>query len=173
MITFSPQNHPEVHGIFEISTVAYQRVITDAFASNRLDARVGRTDSGGTRTFKRDGAGVTDAVLSDGVSAYTPGVSVRTSGATRFNLAYRFRTLGIETDAWRSTLLAVCDAFRGSADVDPSRLQRHVNQCVGPYDAASSYNRSAKQGDPAPQPHVALDKDRLRLHGLALDGGVR
>jgi len=95
-----------------LTQIVYPNGATNAFAHNGLDARVGRTDSGGTRTFKRDGAGVTDAVLSDGVSAYTPGVSTRTSGATRFNLADRLGTFGIETNASQTiTATKQYDAF--------------------------------------------------------------
>jgi len=95
-----------------MDTVYYPNGAINAFAYNGLDARVSRTDSGGTRTFKRDGAGVTDAVLSDGVSAYTPGVSTRTSGATKFNLADRLGTFGIETSASQAiTATKQYDAF--------------------------------------------------------------
>jgi YD repeat-containing protein len=56
-------------------SVARPGVTTNAFGYNGLDARVSKTDSTGTYGFKRNGAGVTDPVLSDGAAMYTPGVS--------------------------------------------------------------------------------------------------
>jgi RHS repeat-associated protein len=49
-----------------------------------LDTRVGSTTNSVGRTFLRDGAYVTDPVLSDGAATYTPGVSERRGAATTF-----------------------------------------------------------------------------------------
>jgi RHS repeat-associated protein len=69
-------------------------------------------DSGGTKTFKRDGVGVTAPVLSDGVSSFTPGISARTSGATKFLHDDRLGTLGLETDSSQATTATkTYDAF--------------------------------------------------------------
>ncbi len=43
-----------------------------------------KTDSSGTYGFKRNGAGVTDPVLSDGAATYTPGISERRAGSSKF-----------------------------------------------------------------------------------------
>ena len=43
-----------------------------------------KVDSGGTATYKRDGAGVTAPVLSDSSAVYTPGISERRSSTTTF-----------------------------------------------------------------------------------------
>ncbi len=51
---------------------------------NGLDTRVGSTTNSVARTFLRDGAYVTDPVLSDGAATYTPGVSERRGSATTF-----------------------------------------------------------------------------------------
>lgn len=51
---------------------------------NGLDTRVGSTTNSVGRTFLRDGAYVTDPVLSDGAATYTPGVSERRGAATTF-----------------------------------------------------------------------------------------
>ena len=59
-------------------------VTTNAFGYNGLDARVSKTDSSGTYGFKRNGAGVTDPVLSDGAATYTPGISERRGGNSKF-----------------------------------------------------------------------------------------
>lgn len=51
---------------------------------NGLDTRVGSTTNSVVRTFLRDGAYVTDPVLTDGAATYTPGVSERRGSATTF-----------------------------------------------------------------------------------------
>ena len=51
---------------------------------NGLDTRVGSTTNSVARTFLRDGAYVTDPVLTDGAATYTPGVSERRGSATTF-----------------------------------------------------------------------------------------
>ena len=79
---------------------------------NGLDTRVGKVDSAGTATYKRDGVDVTDAVLSDGSASYTPGVSQRRSGATVFDHADRMGTNRVQTDAAQSvTATRTYDAF--------------------------------------------------------------
>jgi hypothetical protein len=49
-----------------------------------LDTRVSKVDSAGTSTFLRDGAYVTDPVLSDGSAVYTPGISERRGSTSTF-----------------------------------------------------------------------------------------
>jgi RHS repeat-associated protein len=51
---------------------------------NGLDTRVGSVTNGVARTFLRDGAYVTDPVLTDGAAFYTPGVSERRGSVTTF-----------------------------------------------------------------------------------------
>jgi len=65
-----------------VTQITYPNSATNTFNYNALDTRVGKVDSTGTYTYKRDGAGVTNDVLSDGSSAYTPGISVRNSRAS-------------------------------------------------------------------------------------------
>jgi len=65
-------------------SVARPGVTTNAFGYNGLDARMSKTDSSGTYGFKRNGAGVTDPVLSDGAATYTPGISERRGGNSKF-----------------------------------------------------------------------------------------
>jgi RHS repeat-associated protein len=55
---------------------------TDVF--NGLDTRVGSVTNSVPRTFLRDGAYVTDPVLTDGAASYTPGISERRGAATTF-----------------------------------------------------------------------------------------
>ena len=77
--------------------------VSNSFTYNGLDTRVGKVDSSGTATYRRDGAGVTASVLSDGSAVYTPGVSQRRNNATTFDLADRLGTAGRQTDAAKST----------------------------------------------------------------------
>lgn len=51
---------------------------------NGLDTRTEKIESSVTRTFMRDGVGVTDPVLNDGAAAYTPGISERRSSTTTY-----------------------------------------------------------------------------------------
>ena len=67
-----------------ITTITYPSTATNTFTYNGLDTRVGKVDSGGTATYKRDGAGVTAPVLNDGAATYTPGISERRSSTTTF-----------------------------------------------------------------------------------------
>jgi RHS repeat-associated protein len=70
-----------------ITTLTYPNASTNTFTYNGLDTRVGKADSGGTKTYKRDGVGVTAPVLSDGAASYTPGLSERRSGTSTFSHA--------------------------------------------------------------------------------------
>ncbi|MFZ4508840.1 MAG: RHS repeat-associated core domain-containing protein [Fimbriimonas sp.] len=58
--------------------------VTSSYTYNGLDTRVSKTSGvGGNRTYKRDGAGVTAPVLSDGSATMVPGISERSGGVTR------------------------------------------------------------------------------------------
>lgn len=59
--------------------------ISQTNSYNGLDTRVGSTTNAASQTFLRDGAYVTDAVLSDGSATYTPGVSERRGSTTTFS----------------------------------------------------------------------------------------
>lgn len=67
-----------------ITGITYPGGATNSFTYNGLDTRVGKVDSAGTSTYKRDGAYVTDSVLADGSAAFTPTVSERRSSATTY-----------------------------------------------------------------------------------------
>lgn len=86
--------------------------VSNSFTYNGLDTRVGKVDSSGTSTYRRDGAGVTAPVLSDGSAVYTPGVSQRRAGATTFDLSDRLGTASRQTDvAKNTTATRTYDAF--------------------------------------------------------------
>ena len=77
--------------------------VSNSFTYNGLDTRVGKVDSSGTATYRRDGAEVTDDVLSDGGAVYTPGVSQRRAGATTYDLSDRLGSATRQTDAAKAT----------------------------------------------------------------------
>lgn len=58
--------------------------VVSSYAYNGLDSRITKTDSGGTRNYRRDDAYVTDPVLGDNQATYTPGISERRSGTSRY-----------------------------------------------------------------------------------------
>ena len=60
-----------------ITQITYPNSSTNAFAYNALDTRVGKVDSGGTKTFKRDGAGATDLTKRGPPPARPSGVTRR------------------------------------------------------------------------------------------------
>ncbi len=65
-----------------ITGITYPSTATNAFSYNGFDTRVCKTDSAGTATYKRLGAGVTAPVISDGSATYTPGISERRGSTT-------------------------------------------------------------------------------------------
>ncbi len=67
-----------------VTGITYPSQSTNSFTYNGLDTRVGMSDSGGSKTFLRDGASVTSPVLSDGSADYTPAISERRSSTTTF-----------------------------------------------------------------------------------------
>ena len=95
-----------------VTGITYPGGATNSFTYNGLDTRVGKVDSGGTKTFKRDGVGVTDSVLNDGAANYTPGVSERRSGTSKFYHGERQGTNALETNASQAvTATRTYDAF--------------------------------------------------------------
>ena len=85
--------------------------VSNTYTYNGLDTRVGKVDSSGTATYRRDGAGVTAPVLGDGSAVYTPGVSQRRNGATTFDLSDRLGSATRQTDAGKATATRSYDAF--------------------------------------------------------------
>jgi len=57
---------------------------THNYTYNGLDTRVSKNVAGQTTSFLRDGAYVTDPVIADSLATYTPGVSERRGGTTRY-----------------------------------------------------------------------------------------
>ncbi|MBI1756664.1 MAG: hypothetical protein HYR64_06105 [Fimbriimonas ginsengisoli] len=86
-----------------ITSITYPSTATNTFTYNGLDTRVGKVDSAGTKTYKRDGAGVTDPVLADGAANYTPGASERRGGSSGYYHQDRMGSIVRVTDSVQST----------------------------------------------------------------------
>jgi RHS repeat-associated protein len=82
-----------------ITQITKAGMTTNTFTYNGLDTRVGKVDSLGSATYRRDGVGVTEDVLSDGTRSYTPGVSQRQGSASKFVLDDYLGTTGRLLDA--------------------------------------------------------------------------
>lgn len=95
-----------------ITTITYPSTATNTFTYSGLDARVSKVDSLGTSTYKRDGAGITSPVLSDGFAVYTPGLSERRGSTTKHYGADRLGTNSLEIDGSQTVTAAKAyDAF--------------------------------------------------------------
>ena len=95
-----------------VTQITYPSTATNTFTYNGLDTRVGKVDSGGTATYKRDGAYVTAPVVSDGSATYTPGISERRSSTTKYFGADRLGTDSLETNSSQAvTATKTYDAF--------------------------------------------------------------
>ena len=121
--------------------ISYPSTATNSFSYNGADARVGKTDSAGTWTYKRDGTDPTDDVLSDGFAAYTPAVSRHPSSGTTFEGGDSQGTNRIETNSSQSVSgTRVYDAF--------GNLQSTTGTPQGPfgYVGQSGYQEDADSG---------------------------
>jgi RHS repeat-associated protein len=95
-----------------VTGITYPTLVTDSFTYNGLDTRVSKTDSTGTSTYKRDGADVTDPVLSDGMISYTPSSSERVGGVSTFNHPDYIGTISRQTNSSQITVATrAYDAF--------------------------------------------------------------
>jgi len=95
-----------------VTGITYPSLATNSFTYNGLDTRTSKTDSGGTKGFLRDGASVTDPVLSDGAATYTPGISESRSGVSTFYGQDQLGSVTLQTNTSGSiTYKASYDAF--------------------------------------------------------------
>ncbi len=92
---------------------------TNSYSNNGLDTRVWVTDSRGSRSFKRNGIGVTAPVLSDGLANYTPSGEVRGGVKTTFHSA--LKNADIQTNSSNAVSASVqFDAFGNDLSVSGS-----------------------------------------------------
>lgn len=65
--------------------INYPNATSNSYAYNAIGTRVSASGAGGSKTFRRDGVGVTAPLLNDGTNAITPGISTRESGVTKYS----------------------------------------------------------------------------------------
>jgi len=114
-----------------VTSITKSGVTTNAFVYNGLDTRVSKTDSAGTKTYRRAGAYVTDPVLGDGSANFTPGISERRSSTTTF-----LHSALKNADAQTSTLQAVT----GTRQYDAfGNVTSSSGSWVGPFGYAGGF----------------------------------
>ncbi len=102
-----------------VTSITKPGMTTNSYSYNGLDTRVGVTDSLGSRSFKRNGIGVTAPVLSDGRATYTPSGEVRGGVKTTFHSA--LKNSDVQTSSSGSvTSSRVYDAFGNDLSITGS-----------------------------------------------------
>ncbi|MDX2065778.1 MAG: RHS repeat-associated core domain-containing protein [Fimbriimonadaceae bacterium] len=101
-----------------VTQITYPSTATNTFTYNGLDTRVGKVDSAGTATYKRDGDSVTAPVLDDGAAKFTPGISERRGTTSRFSHPDRMGSVTRHTSASQGSAASrQYDAFGNVAAV--------------------------------------------------------
>ena len=88
---------------------------------NGCGSRMTKSGTGGARTYKRDGVGVTAPVLSDGVATMVPGISEKSGGVTSTILSDCMGSMKGLSSSGAVTDTAEFDAF--------GRLIANGNEC--------------------------------------------
>ncbi|MDX2064717.1 MAG: RHS repeat-associated core domain-containing protein [Fimbriimonadaceae bacterium] len=102
----------------KLTQITYPSTATNTFTYNGLDTRVGKVDSAGTATYKRDGDYVTAPVLDDGAAKFTPGISERRGTTSRFSHPDRMGSVTRQTSASQGSAASrQYDAFGNVAAV--------------------------------------------------------
>jgi RHS repeat-associated protein len=81
------------------------------YGYNGVGSRVSKSNSLSSRTYKRNGVGVTAPVLSDGVATMVPGISEKSGGVTSTILSDRMGSMKGMSNAGAVTDTAEFDAF--------------------------------------------------------------
>ncbi len=81
------------------------------YGYNGLGTRTSKSNSSGSRIYKRNGVGVTAPVLSDGVATMVPGISEKSSGVTSFPHTDRLGSMKGLSTSGALTDTADYDAF--------------------------------------------------------------
>jgi len=84
-------------------SITYPSSATNTFTYNALGTRVSKVDSLGSFAFKRDGVEVTSPALSDSTAGFTPSISERRGGATKFYHQNDLGTVSRITNTSQST----------------------------------------------------------------------
>ncbi|MEI7987204.1 MAG: RHS repeat-associated core domain-containing protein, partial [Armatimonadota bacterium] len=96
-----------------------------SYGYNGVGSRVTKSGTGGTRTYKRNGVGVTAPVLADGVSSMVPGISEKTGGVTNFIHTDRLGSMKGMSNSAIVTETADYDAFgKVVAHANPTATQK-------------------------------------------------
>ncbi|MDX2065786.1 MAG: RHS repeat-associated core domain-containing protein, partial [Fimbriimonadaceae bacterium] len=115
-----------------VTQITYPSTATNTFTYNGLDTRVGKVDSLGTATYKRDGDYVTAPVLDDGAAKFTPGISERRGTTSRFSHSDRMGSVTRQTSASQGSAASrQYDAFGNVAAVSGT--------WVGPFGFAGNW----------------------------------
>ena len=81
------------------------------YTYNGVGTRVSKSNSIGSRTYKRDGVGVTAPVLSDGLASIVPGISEKTGSTTSFVHSDHLSSMKALSSSGAVTDTASYDAF--------------------------------------------------------------
>ncbi len=103
------------------------------YGYNGVGSRVSKSNSNGSRTYKRNGVGVTAPVLSDGVSTMVPGISEKPSGVgTNTILTDRLGSMKGMANGGSVTETAEFDAFgKVVAHGNPTSTQKGFASAYG------------------------------------------
>ena len=115
-----------------LTTLSGSGIPFTSYGYNGIGTRISKSNSNGTRSNKRDGIDVSDAVLGDGNSVIVPGVSEKSGGQTNFIHTDRLGSMkGISNSAF-ITETAEYDAFgKVVAHSNPSSTQQGFAAGVG------------------------------------------
>ena len=95
-----------------VTSITYPSSAVNTFAYNGEDLRTQKVDSSGTKNYVCDGSSPASAVLKDGAAVYTPGLSERRSGTSKFlHVDALGSTRGITDSSQSVTDSLLYDAF--------------------------------------------------------------
>jgi RHS repeat-associated protein len=95
-----------------LTGITYPSTATNSFQYNGLGLRMQKVDSSGTVNYICDGTNPASAVLADSNATYTPGLSERRSGTSKFLHSDALGTTrGITNSSQAATDGLLCDAF--------------------------------------------------------------
>ena len=94
-----------------LTSISGAGIPSTTYGYNGVGARTSKSNTLGSRAYKRNGVGVTAPVLSDGVATMVPGISEKSGGVTSTILSDRMGSMKRLTNAGAVTDTAEFDAF--------------------------------------------------------------
>ena len=94
-----------------LTSISGGGVPSTTYGYNGVGSRVSKSNTQGSRTYKRNGVGVTAPVLSDGVATMVPGISEKSGGVTSTILSDRMGSMKGLSSSGAVTDTAEFDAF--------------------------------------------------------------